>query len=50
VDTIGLYHPLTGEFHLRNSNSPGEADISVKLGTPEANWTPVSGEFVTDAV
>ena len=41
ADTVGVY--VTNSFRLRNSNSPGTADITTTYGT--AGWTPVVGDW-----
>ncbi len=46
-DTIGVYN--TGLFYLRNSNSPGAADIVVAFGG-DASDLPVAGDWNSDGV
>src|SRR4030042_2864879 len=41
VQTIGVYRPTTGFFYLRNSRTPGVADISVPCGSWGTNKSPV---------
>jgi hypothetical protein len=41
ADTIGVYTSNT--FYLRNSNTPGVADITTTYGN--AGWTPVVGDW-----
>jgi hypothetical protein len=42
-DTIGAYLPTNQTFYLRNSNSPGFADLSIQYGPSGA--TPVVGDW-----
>ncbi len=46
IDTIGVYHPSTNTFFLKNSNSGGAADTTVKVG--DANSHPVVGDWDGD--
>lgn len=46
TDTIGIYRQSTGQFHLRNSNSAGAADISFYFGIP--GDIPVFGNWDTN--
>jgi hypothetical protein len=34
-DTFGVYSPLLGQFFLRNSNTPGAADVTVRFGAKD---------------
>jgi hypothetical protein len=43
VDSPGLYDPATGSFFLRNSCTPGPADLSFTFGPPGA--LPVVGDW-----
>ena len=43
IDTIGVFDPL-GKWHLRNSNSPGAADITA-FAYGAGNWKPVVGDW-----
>jgi uncharacterized repeat protein (TIGR01451 family) len=47
-ETIGVYDPPTRTFYLRNSNTPGNADIQVQYGP--ANAVPVVGDWNGDGV
>ena|SRR6266567_8827893 len=44
--SIGLYNPTTATFMLRNSNTPGNADITAVFGN--ANWVPLVGDWNND--
>jgi hypothetical protein len=46
LDTIGLYHPASGSFFLKNANIPGGADITVSYGA--INMKPVVGDWNND--
>lgn len=48
VDTTGLYDFKANEFHLRNSNTTGGADVVVPLGEP--GDVPVAGDWDGDGV
>jgi hypothetical protein len=48
VDTPGTYVSATGTFFLRNSNSPGPADIAFAFGAGGANLVPIKGDFDGD--
>jgi hypothetical protein len=43
IDTVGVFRPLTGTVLLRNTNTTGEADVTIPFGNP--NWLPVAGHF-----
>jgi len=45
VDTIGLYNQSTGTWYLRNSNSPGPADITFRYGPAPCTWLPLAGDW-----
>jgi hypothetical protein len=45
ADTPGLYDPVTGNFFLRNSNSPGPADIVFSFGPGAGAAIPVVGDW-----
>ncbi|MCC6745080.1 MAG: hypothetical protein IT175_14560, partial [Acidobacteria bacterium] len=32
ADSIGLYDPATSTFYLKNTNSPGSADLAFAFG------------------
>jgi surface antigen len=42
-DSIGLFNPNSNIFYLRNSNTAGNADITVAYGNP--NWIPITGDW-----
>jgi hypothetical protein len=48
--TPGLYDPATGTFFLRNSNSPGAADIVFGFGAGGAGIIPLAGDWNNDGV
>jgi len=50
ADTVGLYNPAGGNFYLRNSNSPGAADLMFRYGPTSSSWLPVVGDWDGDAV
>ncbi|HQR36935.1 MAG TPA: hypothetical protein PLF26_00925 [Blastocatellia bacterium] len=43
VDTVGVYITGTGTFFLRNSNSPGPADLAFTFGA--GGGIPLSGDW-----
>ena len=43
--TIGLFDPVTSTFFLRNSNTPGPADVTSRFGPPGSGWTPIVGDW-----
>jgi hypothetical protein len=45
-DSIGVYDPASGAWFLRNTNSPGGADVTVVYGPPNA--TPLVGDWNGD--
>jgi len=47
-DSVGLYDPLAGVFHLVDRNGPGPADHVVAFGRPGAGWLPVTGDWDGD--
>ncbi len=47
-DTIGLYDPEAGFFHLKNSNAGGKADIPYRYGPAGAGWLPIMGDWDGD--
>jgi hypothetical protein len=49
-DTAGVYVPSTGYWFLRNSNSPGAADLAFSFGPRNAGWTPLVGDWDGDGV
>ena len=49
--TPGVYRPTTGEFRLRNSNTTGDADVTVHFGpVPGTGILPVTGDWNGDGV
>ncbi len=50
TDTVGLYDPASGAFHLKNSNSSGGgADLAFTFGPGgNAGWQPLIGDFNGD--
>ncbi len=48
TDTIGVYRPSTGDFFLKNTNTPGAPDISVQFGAVNASFVPLSGDWNND--
>jgi hypothetical protein len=48
--TIGLYDPSTSYFHLRCSNTSGEANYSFGFGAAEGGWTVLEGDWDGDGV
>jgi hypothetical protein len=47
-DTVGLYTPASGTFFLRNSNTPGPADIEFIFGAGGTGFVPLSGDWDGD--
>lgn len=46
VETIGLFHQPSGTFYLRNSNTPGVADLTLTItGAIGSPWLPVAGDW-----
>jgi uncharacterized protein YkwD len=50
IDTLGLYDPASGVFHLRNSHTPGNADIAFAYGPAGAGWLPLAGDWDGDGL
>ena len=50
TDTVGLYDPATGNFFLRNSNTPGAANLVFSFGAGGAGFVPVTGDWNNDGV
>ena len=49
IDTIGLYNLGNGKFYLRNSNTGGPADRTVRYGpSGNAGWIPIADIGVGD--
>mgnify|MGYP003513832717 CR=1 FL=1 len=46
TDSIGLYSPSTAAFFLKNTNSPGGADVVFTYGPSSA--TPLAGDWNGD--
>ena len=42
-DTVGIYTAASGSWFLRNTNSPGGADLAFAYGPP--NVTPLVGNW-----
>jgi len=51
-DTVGVYTPRTGQFHLRNSNTTGPPDLVFAFGgvQPSRQIRAVAGDFDGDGV
>jgi CubicO group peptidase (beta-lactamase class C family) len=47
IDTVGLYDPSTGQFHLKNTNSTGPADLVITITDGKLS-APVAGDFNGD--
>ncbi len=47
-DTVGLYNPATATVYLRNSNAPGQADVTFVYGPAGSGWTPTAGDWDGD--
>ena len=45
TDTAGIYVPATSSWFLRDSNTPGGADIVFGYGPPAFNWLPLEGDW-----
>jgi hypothetical protein len=45
TDTAGVYLPASGAVFLRNSNTPGPADLVYTLGAPNAGYMPLGGDW-----
>lgn len=48
TDTIGTFVDASSTFFLRNSNSPGGADVTFGFGAPAAMWLPIRGDWDGD--
>jgi hypothetical protein len=46
--TIGIYDPATSNFFLRNSNSPGAADLTFSFGAGGQGLVPLAGDWNGD--
>jgi len=47
-DTVGIYVTASSAFFLRNSNTPGAADVVFTFGAPSATWVPLDGDWNGD--
>jgi hypothetical protein len=47
-DTVGLYDPAAGRFHLRNRNDAGADDWAFIYGQP--GWVPLAGDWNNDGI
>lgn len=46
VDTVGLYDPQGGAFHLKNSNATGGGpNVAFRYGPKNSTWTPLAGDW-----
>jgi hypothetical protein len=50
LDSPGVYIPSSSTFFLRNSNSPGPADMAFRFGPAGSGWQPVAGDWNADGV
>jgi uncharacterized delta-60 repeat protein len=50
TDTVGLYDPSTSTFYLRNSNTPGFADLTFAYGAGGAGLIPITGDWNGDGI
>jgi trimeric autotransporter adhesin len=48
TDTAGIYDPATGAWFLRNTNSPGSADLVFLFGPGGAGLVPLAGDWDGD--
>ena len=48
IDTVALYSPQSGEFFIRNDNSPGFADARFQYGPANSSLVPVAGDWNND--
>ena len=48
LDTAGIYVPATGACFLRNSNSPGAADVVFIYGPSSSTLKPITGDWDGD--
>jgi subtilisin family serine protease len=44
-DSAGLFEPTASTFFLRQSNSPGAAEITAPFGPAPSTWKPVVGDW-----
>jgi hypothetical protein len=47
-DTVGVYLPASSAFFLRNSNSPGAADLVFNYGPTGLGWVAIRGDWNGD--
>jgi len=45
TDTVGLYHPASGTFRLRNANSDGPSDLEFQLQGLRRGGRPLAGNW-----
>ncbi len=50
TDTAGVYDPSTSTFLLRNSNTPGAADITFSYGAAGLGYVPLTGDWDGDGI
>lgn len=43
-DTVGLFDPTTGVFHLRYANAAGPADLTFGSLGESPGWVPITGD------
>ena len=43
--TIGIFTPTTGTFALRNTNTPGAANLFFGFGSANPNLIPLAGDW-----
>ena len=48
IDTIGYYDCNAGEFLIRNENTPGFAEMSVRFGPTASTLLPIAGDWDGD--
>lgn len=48
LDSVGLYNTASGEFFIRQDNSPGFADVRFQYGPANSNWLPLAGDWDND--
>jgi hypothetical protein len=45
IETPGIYRPSTSDFHLKNTNSGGDADLTFHYGAAGQGFWPVVGDW-----
>ncbi len=50
VDSPGVFNLATAAWFLRNSNSPGTADVTLSFGAPGGSYVPLVGDWNGDGV